>query len=166
MMPDHETMMEHAVLGSFLIESSISSAADFVLEELAEDDFSRIASRKIFSLFKEMHENGEAIDLVTVCARLKAKGELDDIGGEVFVCELMESVSTTSHIRHYAREVKRNAVMRKIKREIVQLNPSVGPEAVERIMGLVEQRDSGDSLAVVTPKEFMDEYLEDCYKSR
>lgn len=166
MIPDHETMMEHAVLGSFLIESSISSAADFVLEELAEDDFSRIASRQIFSLFKEMRENGEAIDLVTVCARLKAKGELDELGGEVFVCGLLDSVSTTNHIRHYAREVKRNAVMRLLRREITRLNPTAEPEAVERIMALVEQRDSGDRLAVVTPKEIMDGYLEDCFKGR
>ncbi|MFA6584249.1 MAG: DnaB-like helicase C-terminal domain-containing protein [Elusimicrobiaceae bacterium] len=163
---DHETMLEHAVLGSFLVEAGVSNNADFILEELSEEDFSRTSSRRMFCLFKEMRANDEAIDLVTVCARLKAKGELDSLGGEVFVSGLMDSVSTSTHIAHYAKEVKRNAVMRKIKREIILLNPAVEPDAIERIMGLIEQRDSGDSLAVVTPKEFMDGYLEDCYKSR
>ena len=148
-------MMEHAVLGSFLIESSISDKADFIFDELSETDFNRDSSRRMFRVFKEMHENEESIDLVTVCAKLKAKGELETIGGEVFVCSLMDSVSTTNHIRHYAGKVRKNAVMRKIRREISQLNPEAEPEAVERVMQLVQERDTDDGVSVVTPKAFM-----------
>ncbi len=163
---DHETMMEHAVLGSFLIESSMSDKADFILDELSETDFNRDSSRRMFRVFKEMHANEESIDLVTVCAKLKAKGELDTIGGEVFVCSLMDSVSTTNHIRHYAGKVRKNAVMRKIRREISQLNPEAEPEAVERVMQLVQERDTDDGVSVVTPKAFMDELLEECMSGR
>jgi replicative DNA helicase len=163
---NHEAMMEYAVLGSVIIEDTVSDLAEFVFDELNESEFYSERCKRIFLALKEMHASGEAIDLVTITAKLKANGELADVGGEVFISELLEQVSTTRHIRHYVSQVKKNAVMRQIRREVAALNPSAEPEAVERIMQLVQLRDSGNDASVVSAGSLVDEYISECEQGR
>ncbi len=163
---DPESMMEHAALGSIILESSVSNRADVVFEELKESDFSCDATRRIFRTLKEMHNAEEAIDLVTLSARLKAGKELAQAGGEGFLADLVGAVSTTSHARHYAGQVKKNAVMRQIRRELSSLNPAAAPEDIERVMQLIRLRDSGDDAGVVSAAALAEEYVSECEQGR
>ena len=163
---DPESMMEHAALGSIILESGVSDRADVVFEELKESDFSCDATRRIFRALKEMRDAEEAIDLVTLSARLKAGNELAQAGGEGFLAELVGAVSTTSHARYYAGQVKRNAVMRQIRRELSNLNPAAAPEDIERVMQLIRLRDSGDDAGVVSAAALAEEYVRECEQGR
>ncbi|HOX23439.1 MAG TPA: DnaB-like helicase N-terminal domain-containing protein, partial [Elusimicrobiales bacterium] len=166
MAKDPESMMEHAALGSVILESGVSDRADVIFEELKESDFSCDATRRIFRALKEMHDAEEAIDLVTLSARLRTKGEINQAGGEVFLAELINAVSTTSHAYHYAGQVKKNAIMRQIRRELSNLNPTAAPEDIERVMRLIQLRDSGDDANVVSAASLAEEYIRECEQGR
>jgi len=163
---DHETKLEYAVLGSVIIEDTTFDVAEVVFDELDESEFFSDRCKRVFRALKEMHAAGEAIDLLTASAKLKATSELANVGGEAFISELLEPVSTTRHIRHYVAQVKKNAVMRRIRREIAALNPAAEPEAVERIMQLVQLRDSGNDACVVNAASLVDEYVSECEQGR
>lgn len=165
-MDNPELAMEQAVLGSVLIENGKPELTDCVFDELTEADFYSDRCKRVFRTLVCMRGDGVPIDLVTLTARMKADGELSKAGGEVFLADLLANVATTYHIRHYAAQVKRNAVMRQIRRELADLNPAASPEAIERIMHLVEQRDNGDATNVVRAGSLVDDYLAECEQGR
>ena len=58
-----------------------NTALDRALELVRPDDFYREAHRKIMRAIIELSERGEPIDLITLADALKARGELQDVGG-------------------------------------------------------------------------------------
>jgi replicative DNA helicase len=51
----------------------------------------------------ELSENHEPIDLVSLTNRLRDKGELDNVGGAVYIAQLIERVPLAIHADYYAR---------------------------------------------------------------
>jgi replicative DNA helicase len=84
----------------------------------------------------------------------------------MFLSDLFKHVSTTAHIRHYAATVKRNSVMRLIRREMAKLNPATAPEELDKIMQLIHLRDTDDNSFLASPKTFIDEYFNECEQTR
>ncbi|MBI2386788.1 MAG: replicative DNA helicase [Elusimicrobia bacterium] len=100
---------EMAVLGSMLIERD---AAERALDLLHETDFYLQHHKHIFrAIFSLIHANHVA-DAVTVSEELKRNLKLDSIGGGMYLAELINKVTTTGHLEHYAKLVKEKAILR------------------------------------------------------
>lgn len=114
--PPHNNEAEAAVLGSLLMENS--AAAD-VLSILNADgsDFYHTAHGLIFKTVLNLIDKGSVADLVTVCAELDSRGQLDKVGGHVFVAEVVDGAITAANVHHYAEIVKGHAIRRGIIEE-------------------------------------------------
>lgn len=102
---------EMAVLGSMLLERE---AAEKALDLLHETDFYAPAHRRIFKTCAELFNAGQAVDLVTVSESLRARGQLEEVGGAAALAELVHKVTTAAHVEHYARMVKEKSILREL----------------------------------------------------
>jgi len=110
-MPPQNIEAERSVLGSLMLDSnSIIRVADI----LSGSDFYRANHRLIYKTMVDLFEKNEPIDFLSVSARLKEKGTLDDVGGASYLTELVNSVPTASNVAHYANLVQKKAVLRNL----------------------------------------------------
>jgi len=110
-LPPQSIEAEEAVLGCILLDNT---AIDRALELLAPDDFYREAHRKIMRAMVELSQRSEPVDLITLADTLKARGDLQTIGGAVYLAELAEKVPSAANTAHYARIVHQKAVLRSL----------------------------------------------------
>ena len=107
----HNLEAERCVLGAILIQNDAFNQA---AELIDADDFFRDAHRRIFDKMVDLHERGEAIDLVTLKNELERSGSLDSVGGPAYIAGLVDGVPRSSHVDYYADIVKEKSTRRKI----------------------------------------------------
>jgi replicative DNA helicase len=100
---------ERAVLGSVLLDNSALAVAAGILEPA---DFYLEAGRKIFAAMLAMQGESQAIDAITLKARLADAGELEAVGGPVALVQLTDGLPRTLNVAHYARSVKEKCTLR------------------------------------------------------
>ena len=109
--PPQNLEAEEAVLGSILLEQdSIIS----VMEFLVPDDFYRVAHQLIFAAMIELNQNSEAIDPITVSEKLRQKNQIDNVGGEAGIIELLDKVPTAANVEFYTQIVLEKSTRRKL----------------------------------------------------
>ena len=104
---------EMAVLGSMLLDSEAVSDA---LEILKPEHFYKESHQKIFDAMKTLVDRGQAVDIVTVSEELKKNNLLAQLGGEVYLTQLVDKVATAAHAKHYAEIVYKKFVVRDLIR--------------------------------------------------
>ncbi|HEY4644052.1 MAG TPA: replicative DNA helicase [Bacteroidota bacterium] len=109
--PPQAVDVEMSVLGAMLIEREAVSKA---LEILDEDSFYRDAHRKIFQAMVALFEKSEPVDLVTLTEELRRRGELDTIGGPVYLTDLTSRITSAGNIEYHARIVLEKALLRSL----------------------------------------------------
>ena len=111
LVPPQNLEAEEAVLGSILLEQdSIIS----VMEFLVPDDFYRVAHQLIFAAMIELNQNSEAIDPITVSEKLRRKNQIDNVGGEAGIIELLDKVPTAANVEFYTQIVLEKSTRRKL----------------------------------------------------
>jgi replicative DNA helicase len=98
-LPPHSIEAERRVIGACLRDPE---ALDAAREKIAADDFYQDAHQRIFRAICDLAADGKPVDLVLLYERLKARGELADVGGAAYIGELHESTATGAGIEHYA----------------------------------------------------------------
>ena len=104
---------EMAVLGSMLLEAD---AVDQALEILKPEHFYKEAHQKIFAAMKALADRSQAIDIITLTEELKRNNLLTQLGGELYLTQLVDKVSTAAHVKHYAEIVYKKYVVRDLIR--------------------------------------------------
>ena len=108
--PPQSLDAEESVLGDLLD----THALDRVIETMSDADFYRESHRKIFRAMIALSEKNEPIDLVTLTDTLKARGDLQDVGGAIYLAELSDKVPSSANVAHYARIIREKAVLRSL----------------------------------------------------
>lgn len=109
--PPHSVEAEQAVLAGILLNpSSMHSIADM----LRTDDFYLPSHQLLFDAFLELYRKSVSIDLVTTAEHLKARSQLEQAGGAVFLAELGEAVVSGANAAHYAAIVRDRSLQRKL----------------------------------------------------
>lgn len=102
---------EEAVLGSLLIDTdAVIKVASF----LRADDFYSEKNGWIYQAILDLHERRQPADFVTVCEELGNRNQLQEVGGDAYITDLINAVPTAIHIEHYAHIVERKAVLRRL----------------------------------------------------
>jgi replicative DNA helicase len=109
--PPQNLEAEQAVLGSMLIEREAIIKASDVLQR---EDFYREANKEIFQAILDVHERGEAVDLVTVTEELKRRSQLEAVGGVAYLTALANAVPTAANAEYYAKIVEEKALLRQL----------------------------------------------------
>ena len=110
-LPPQSIEAEQSLLGCLMLDkNAIVKVADF----LQSQDFYRGTHQAIYQACQELFEKGEPIDLLSCANRLKEKGKLEEIGGNSYLTELVNSVPTASHVLNYAKIVQRKSILRNL----------------------------------------------------
>ena len=109
--PPQNLEAEQAVLGGGFLSNSVLHS---IVDVLDEDDFYSPAHRIIYQSFLDLYRQNIPIDLVTVAEDLEKKGQLEAVGGPVYLASLTDSVAASSNATYYARIVKEKSIRRKL----------------------------------------------------
>lgn len=110
-MPPHSPDAEMSVIGAMLIEPDAVARA---VEAITADDFYQENHRKIFEAMVNLFNQGKPVDVVMTGEELRAKNQLDLVGGLPYLMELASLVPTAAHVEYYAHQVKESSVLRRI----------------------------------------------------
>jgi len=100
-----------ALLGSIMLRpESLHDITDIVLADSFYSDKHRI----IFDTMMELFNKRQPIDLLSVSARLKEKGWLDQVGGNIYITELVNVVPSSANVVYYAQIVQKKYMMRRL----------------------------------------------------
>ena len=94
---------ERAVIGSILLDPDM---IDEVADSVRSDDFYDDKNRRLFQTLLDMRTLGYSVDLTLLVERLRKNCDLEEVGGEAYLAELMTAVHVSAHARHYASIVK------------------------------------------------------------
>ena len=110
--PPHDLDAERAVLGALLREPELCDDVVMVLRN--PDDFYHDAHCRIYSHMMKMRSDNSSIDLLLLINNLTTTDELELVGGQFYLGELLKAVQVTVHAVHYAKIVREKAVLRKL----------------------------------------------------
>jgi replicative DNA helicase len=105
---------ERAVLGALLLDSAQMLAVAEVLPPGHSRWFYHEPHRLIYDACLTLFDRRDPIDLFTVTDVLQRRGQLDKIGGSVYLAELTEVAVTTANTAHHAGIVKDKALLRSV----------------------------------------------------
>ncbi|MDR0366684.1 MAG: replicative DNA helicase, partial [Bifidobacteriaceae bacterium] len=110
-LPPQDIEAERSALGAMLL--SKDAIAD-VVAVLRPDDFYRPQHEMVFRAITDIYSRGEPVDVVTVAAELKNRGEIGRIGGRPYLASLMAQVPTAANAGYYGQIVRDRAVLRRL----------------------------------------------------
>ncbi len=103
---DHEC----SILAGVLIDPELCEQA---LEALKPDHFYRTSHQLIFTACKDLFDAQKPVNLVTVTEALRAKGQLDKVGGASYLASLTDE-PVPSSVTHYAQVIREKYALRKV----------------------------------------------------
>jgi replicative DNA helicase len=110
-LPPNNIDAEQSVLGSLLIDRDAIIRVDSFLRP---EDFYLPSNVLIFRAIKELYQDRQPSDLVTLSDRLDHAGQLEQAGGTAYLASLLTAVPTSVHVEYYARIVERDAALRRL----------------------------------------------------
>ena len=153
--PPQNVEAEESVLGAMML--SADAIAD-VVEILQPEDFYRSANGRIYGTLRGLYGRGEPVDIITAVEALRREGILEDVGGHLYVRDLVDNVPTPGSAPHYADIVAKSALRRRLitaAADIMELAygtgedaDSVADDAEQRIYD-VARREDRDETAVL-----------------
>jgi replicative DNA helicase len=108
--PPVDIEAEAAVLGSMLHDWRVCGDVMQIIK--SADDFSAGKHAVIYQALVDLYDRHQAIDFVLLNSLLTERKLVDQIGGNEYLLELMESVPSAATAEHYARLVRQSAKRR------------------------------------------------------
>ena len=112
--PPQAIEFEEAILGAILIDNS---AINQVIDILSPESFYKEEHKLIYGAVKDLFGDSQPVDLLTVANLLRKKAELDSVGGEYYLIQLSQKVSSAAHSEFHARII----VQKFIQREMIRV---------------------------------------------
>ncbi|MFF0450062.1 DnaB-like helicase N-terminal domain-containing protein [Streptomyces sp. NPDC004609] len=132
MEPPFNVDAERAVLGACMHDSGI---IDTVRPALGEDAFYRPAHETIWRALLGQHREGKPTDPIVLTELLQQQGDLQRIGGAVYLHQLADAPYGTGSAEHHAEIVRKKADLRRLLTSAVRTvqraqEPGADPEAI------------------------------------
>ena len=110
-LPPQAIEAERAVLGALLISPK---AIDEVADILTADDFYNSKHNQIYAVCVELYRQNIAIDIITIANYLSETNRLAQVGGRLYLAELLETVASAANVRYHAEIVREKSIRRRI----------------------------------------------------
>jgi replicative DNA helicase len=123
-LPPQAIDLEEAVLGALMIEKH---AITIIGEILSPDSFYKDAHGIIYKSIRSLASNAEPIDILTVTADLRKKGQLDLVGGAYYITNLTNRVASAANIEYHARIISEKF----LQRELIRISGEIQTDAFE-----------------------------------
>lgn len=136
-LPPQAVEFEEAVLGAILIDNS---AINQVIDILKPESFYKEENQIIFEAVKELFGNSQPVDILTVANELRGNGSLAEVGGEYYLVNLSQKVSSSAHSEFHARII----VQKHIQREMIRVASGIIGKAFDETTDVFELLDSAE----------------------
>ena len=137
-LPPQALDLEEAVLGAMLIDKK---GVDEVIDLLQPETFYKSAHQYIFESIFNLFQNSQPIDLLTVSADLRKKGKLDVAGGDFYLIQLTQKISSSAHIEYHARIILQKYIQRSLIRISNEIIESSYKESID-VFDLLDEAES------------------------
>ena len=135
----HSMEAEQSVIGSMIMSRDAIIEAS---EIITGADFYQQQYGIVFEAVVELHDEGKAVDLVTLQERLKEKDLPPEISSMEFVRDLLSAVPTSANVKYYAEIVAEKAMLRKLIKTTEEISNAcyLGKEKTQDILEVTEKK--------------------------
>ena len=135
--PPQAVDLEEAVLGALLIDkNALSKIVDILHHEAFYNERHQHIFKAVVSLFGE----NQPVDILTVASELRKEGQMKQAGGEVYLAQLSQKVSSAAHIEYHARII----IQKHIQRELIRISSEIIESAFDETTDVLELLDSSE----------------------
>ncbi len=128
---------EQAVLGAMILDQDAALTAVQLVDHTM---FYKDAHRRLFRALHGLTEGRVVVDHITLRNELIRRNELDLVGGDEYIAELVDSVATAANLEHHARIVRDKATLR----GLIEASTGIIQEAYEGRMHANELLDQAE----------------------
>nr|WP_297874323.1 replicative DNA helicase [uncultured Blautia sp.] len=135
----HSLEAEQSVIGSMIMSKDAIVEAS---EMIAGADFYQQQYGIVFEAMVELHDEGKAVDLVTLQDRLREKELPPEISSMEFVRDLLSTVPTSANVKYYAEIVAEKSMLRKLIKTTEEIGNLcyLGKEKTQDILEVTEKK--------------------------
>ncbi len=116
--------LEEAVIGALMLEKD---AYSLVSDILKPESFYDPIHQTIYTAIVNLAIRQAPVDMLTVVEELRKAGELDVVGGPVYIAQLTEKVASAAHIEFHARII----AQKYLARELISFSSQVTNKAFD-----------------------------------
>jgi len=109
--PPQSLEAERSVLAAMMLDHESIGRA---LELIEPPAFYRVAHQKIFESVVALYNKNERADLITVAEELRMRGDLEAIGGQPALAQVLEYATTSANLEEHARIVNSKFLLRSL----------------------------------------------------
>lgn len=137
-LPPQVLDLEEAVLGAMMIDKK---GVDEVIDILQADAFYKDAHKYIFEAIVQLFVETQPIDLLTVSAQLKKNGKLDLVGGDYYLIQLTQKISSSAHIEFHSRII----LQKYIQRSLIRISSEIIEDSYDETTDVFDLLDKAES---------------------
>ena len=129
--PPQAIDLEEAVIGAMLIDEK---GVNEIIEILSPEVFYKRSHQLIYESIERLFRESEPIDLLTVSADLKKNKNFEAVGGDFYLINLSQKVSSSAHIEFHSRIILQKFIQRKlitISNEIIQKSYNESTDVID-----------------------------------
>jgi len=123
--------------GALLIDKNALSKIVDILHDAA---FYNEKHQHIFKSVVRLFGENQPVDILTVASDLRKEGLMKQAGGEVYLAQLSQKVSSAAHIEYHARII----IQKHIQRELIRISSEIIESAFDETTDVLELLDSSE----------------------
>jgi replicative DNA helicase len=131
--------VEMAVLGALLIEAK---KCDDAMCQLFPAIFYKEEHGKIFTAIKALHDENKQIDIIIVTEKLKATGQLEEVGGAYYIAILSNVATGWYHIDNHVLLLKEKY----FARELIRIGSDMVANGYDDCVDVFDQIGAADTM--------------------
>lgn len=135
--PPQAVDLEEAVLGALLIDKDALSK---VIDILHPDAFYKDQHRLIYKTISFLFGDNQPVDILTVASELRKEGDLKAAGGEFYLAQLSQRVSSGAHIEYHSRII----LQKHIQRELIRISSEIIENAFDETSDVLDLLDDAE----------------------
>ena len=136
-LPPQNLNAEEVVLGAMLIDKR---GVDNAIDMLSPDVFYKKQHQLIYQAIFELFNQSLPIDLITVSEQLRKDGNLEAAGGELYLINLTQRVSSSANVEFHAQLILQTF----IKRRLIELSSEIIEDAYDETTDTFELLDQAE----------------------
>jgi len=137
-LPPQTLELEEAVLGAMMIDKK---GVDEVIDILQPEAFYKDAHKSIFEAIFQLFTDSQPIDLLTVSAQLRKNGKLEIAGGDYYLIQLTQKISSSAHIEFHSRII----LQKFIQRSLIRISSEIIEDSYDESTDVFDLLDKAES---------------------
>ena len=148
-LPPQSLESEQAVLGSIMLRKD---AIHEVEDTVSPDSFYAEKHKIIFKAMLDLSSRSEPIDMLSLSTKLQEQKNLERVGGNQYLAEIVNDVPSSTNVKHYAEIVQKKYVLRSLIEAADYVSELAFEEGDEHIGEVLDQAEKKIFSVVSTPK--------------